>query len=107
MILLKTKIKNLNLLLKEAVTLGHLLFSEHSLLRLKERKILKTEVEFILKNGFHEKRKDKFNEKFNDWDYSIRGRTLDGRTLRVIIAVIKPNIFVVTAIELNEKKDKN
>ncbi len=67
---------------------------------------IKPEVEYILSTGHHEKRKDQFNPQFESWDYSIRGRTLDNRNLRIIIALVSPNILVVTAINLDEENDE-
>ena len=70
---------------------------------MKERSIIKPEVEYILSNGHHEIRKDQFNAEFDDWDYAIKGKTLDGRNLRIVIALVAPNVLVITAIDLDAK----
>lgn len=72
---------------------------------MKERGIIKPEIEHILSHGHHEARKDQFNEEFEAWDYAIRGKTLDGRNLRIVVAVVDPKILVVTAIDLNTKDE--
>ena len=98
------KIENLIEVLKEAVEDGHLLYSSHVNDRMAQRNIIKPEVEFVLSNGYHEARKDKFKEEFDSWDYAIKGKTIDGRNLRIIIAIISPNVLVVTAIDLSSKE---
>jgi hypothetical protein len=100
---MKKLLKSENLLQKihQAVTSGRLIYSNHANDRMLERKILKIEIEYVLRIGFHENRKDQFNEKMKSWDYAIRGKTIDGRNLRIIIAMIRPNILVVTAIDLD------
>jgi phage terminase large subunit-like protein len=65
-----------------------------------ERGIIKPEVELILTEGHHEAKKDQFNEEFQSWDYAIKGKTMDGRILRVVVALVQPNVFVITTIDL-------
>lgn len=89
----------------QAVKAGRLLYSDHANNRMRERGIIKPEVEFILNHGHHEARKDQLNEEFSAWDYAIRGKTLDGRSLRVVVAVIDPNVLVVTTIDLDKKDE--
>lgn len=55
----------------------------------------------MLKSGRHNKSKDQFNEKEQDWDYAIEGKTVDGRKLRIVVAVVTPNLLVITAIDLD------
>ena len=98
------KIKNIIRISNEAVRTGHLIYSHHANERMKERGILKPEVEFILSSGHHEKKKDQFHAEFESWDYAIKGRTLDGRNLRIIIALVMPNVLIVTAIDLEEEE---
>jgi hypothetical protein len=89
---------------RQAAEDGHLLYSSHANERMAQRNIIKPEVEYILSNGHHEARKDKFNKEFESWDYAIKGKTIDGRNLRIIIAIISPNVLVVTAIDLDLKE---
>ena len=96
----KSKLTDLLEKLKSAVDRGSLRFSKHTFERMSERGILRREVRFVLKNGFHEKRKDQFDEEYNCWNYSIRGKTLDDRKLRIVVSFEKPNFIVVTAIDL-------
>jgi hypothetical protein len=96
------KIKDLLKKTSEAVEKGHLLYSNHANERMQQRKILKPDVERILISGYHEVRKDKFNFEMKSWDYAVRGKTIDGRRLRIIIAFVKPSILVITAIDLDQ-----
>ena len=70
--------------------------------RQNERKITRPELLFVLKNGFHEKAKDKFEIRYQAWNYSIRGATVDGRKLRVIVSFDENGMLIITAIALNE-----
>ncbi len=85
---------------------GKVLYSGHANERMKQRGIIKPEVEYVLKNGHHEPRKDTFNEKEKAWDYSIRGKTVDKRNLRIIVAVVSPGVFVITTIDLDKEDER-
>lgn len=95
--------KNLDLIrhVRELVEKGSLRYSAHAEERMAQRWIIKPEVEFILRKGYHNQMKDKFNEDYDSWDYAIEGKTIDNRKLRIIIALVEPNILVVTAIKLD------
>ena len=57
-----------------------------------ERGLVKPKIEYILKQGHHEARKDRFNNEHSSWDYAIKGKTVDGKILRVVVALIEPNV---------------
>lgn len=96
------KEKNVLEKLLKAVVLGRLIYSSHANERMAQRRIIKPEVEHVLSTGFHEMRKDQFNTALKSWDYAIRGKTLDGRNLRIIVALVNPNVLIVTAIDLDQ-----
>lgn len=98
------KIENIIAILKEAVEDGNLLYSSHANDRMAQRSIIKPEIEFVLSNGHHEAKKDKFNAEFESWDYAIKGKTIDGRNLRIVVALISPHVLIVTAIDLHAKE---
>jgi hypothetical protein len=75
--------------------------SVHAAFRRKKRNISFAEVRCVLAYGFHEKSKTSFDTKFQCWKYAIRGKTSEGRDLRVIISVEKDIVFVITAISLS------
>ncbi|MBF0359927.1 MAG: DUF4258 domain-containing protein [Oligoflexia bacterium] len=70
---------------------------------MKQRGVTYPEIEFVLFNGFHNKKKDKFNQEYQCWDYAIEGKTVDGKKIRIIVTIISPNVLVVTIIDLNRK----
>lgn len=87
-------------LIREKVSTGRIRYSGHANQRMRERRIIKPEVEYVLRTGRHKKEKDNFNDEHNDWDYAIEGRTIDSRKLRIIVAIADPNLLVVTTIDL-------
>ena len=70
--------------------------------RLQQRSVTRLEVKQALKNGHHEKRKDEFKEEHNRWNYSIRGKTLDKRNLRLAVSFDKNNMLIITVIDLDK-----
>ncbi len=79
---------------------GRYLDTRHSLERQQEREITRPEVVYILRCGFHEKKKDKFDSRYQVWNYAIRGKTLDKRELRIIVSFDESNMLIITAIDL-------
>ena len=96
----ESKLPDLLSKLSSSVQKGQLRFTKHALERMAERSILRLEVEYVLKNGHHEKRKDAFDEAFDIRNYSINGKTVDDKKLRVVVSFETPNFIVVTAIDL-------
>jgi len=58
---------------------GHYRFSKHAEKRLQERKISVQEVRQILKSCRREHTHDEYNPEFDNWNYAIQGKSLDGR----------------------------
>ena len=79
---------------------GSYLDTRHAIDRQNERQITRPEILYVLKNGYHEKRKDKFDESYNSWNYSVRGKTVDRRELRVIVSFDESGMLIITAIDL-------
>ena len=84
--------------IKEATTKGRYRFTEHAVAQMKERKVITAEVTYVLKNGYCESSKDAYDEKHGNWKYAVRGHTVDGRDLRIIV-VLKANMMIVTVID--------
>ena len=95
-----TKMQNLLEQIKAAIGSGHYLDVSHALVRAGERQITRQEYLYILKHGWHEKRKDEFKEEFNSWNYAIRGKTIDARELRVIVSFDENDMLIITVIDL-------
>ena len=94
------KIQNLMERIRTCVDQGHYLDTRHAHQRQSERKISRPEVLFILRHGHPEKKKDKFDLHHQSWNYSIRGKTVDRRELRIIVSFDKSGLLIITAIDL-------
>ena len=100
----KNPAKVLDLLkkIKEAVESGNYFESKHAVDRAIERNIIATEYEYVLKNGFHESKKDVFDNVYKTWNYAIRGKTVDKRELRVVVSFDENDLLIITVIDLEE-----
>jgi hypothetical protein len=87
----------------ECVTSRNYLDTRHSLERREQRIITIDEIEEALLAGYWEKKKDSFNEQFKSWRYAIRGTTETGKRLRVVVALVAPNLLLITAIDLDSE----
>ncbi|MBF8262821.1 MAG: hypothetical protein HW387_486 [Parachlamydiales bacterium] len=79
--------------------------TEHAISRQKLRSLKLPDIMEVLRNGFHEKEKTLFNNKFQTWNYAIRGKAVDGEDVRVILAFEK-DMIIITAIRLPRKNKK-
>lgn len=94
-------------MIQEHVKLGRIIDTRHSQVRQRERLITFLEIIQVLEGGWHEKVKDEWKLEFNTWNYSIRGKTLDGVELRIPVFFNSedPNMTyfgVVTVIKLTK-----
>lgn len=98
------KKKYLNVLdkAKKAILTGKYIYTGHAQDRLQQRDVTRLEVKQIIKNGHHEKKKDQFDDTLNEWNYSIKGKTIDQRKLRVIISFDKNGMLIITIIDLDK-----
>lgn len=71
----------------------------HALQRLQQREVTHLEYRYVLKNGYREKSRDRYDESFKEWTYAMKGKTLDGRLLRVVVA-FDEKLNVITVIDL-------
>lgn len=76
--------------------------SKHASKRELERKIDLPDVLYVLKNGYHEKRKTSFDEAFQIWKYAVRGKTLDEINIRIIIAFDDTGMMIITVMHVLE-----
>ena len=88
--------------MREALDSGRFLDTVHATQRRAERQITRPEVLYVLRHGWHEKRKDVFDTRYQAWNYAIRGKTLDGRHLRIVVSFDDPGLLIITAIALGE-----
>ncbi len=57
----------------------------------------------MIESGRHEKAKDRYPPEYSAWSYSVRGKTVDRRSLRVVIS-FEPDehgelLLLVTAVD--------
>lgn len=82
------KTRNAHDAIKEAIMAGRYYETEHAKTKMRERTITRQEIRYVLLNGLHAKRKDKFDEWHNTWKYAIEGLSLDkDKRLRIIVAL--------------------
>lgn len=82
---------------------GRYLDTRHATDRQGEREITRPEVIQVLRGGHHEKRRDRFEEAYNAWSYSVRGKTIDRRQLRIIVSFdSETGMLIITAIDLDK-----
>ncbi|MCE5228974.1 DUF4258 domain-containing protein [bacterium] len=58
--------------------------------------VSRQEVEQVLLSGRREPARDRF-EDYQAWSYSIKGRTIDKRLIRVAVSIYEDMLFIVSA----------
>ena len=95
------KIENLLERVRSCINSGAYRDTFHAIERKAERNITLPEIIHVLRSGRHEKSKDHFEEAFNAWNYAIRGKTIDGLELRVIVSFDEErDLLIITAFYL-------
>lgn len=74
--------------------------SNHARSRMAEREVDLPDVIYALRHGRHERRKDRYDEDYSDWNYAIRGDTIDARRLRLVVT-FPDDMLLVTVIDLD------
>jgi Domain of unknown function (DUF4258) len=92
------KIENVAELAKNLMQKGAYVISGHAELRKGERGFTIGDIKNIINTGYHEKKKDEFKAEYADWNYAIRGKTLDDEQARVCIAFIEKSHFIVITV---------
>lgn len=96
-----TKIENVIALAKNLMQKGDYVISKHAKLRQGERCFTIGDIKNVIKTGFHEKKKDEYKSDHADWNYAIKGTTLDDEPARICVAFIEENhMIVITVIRL-------
>jgi len=99
------KIDNLIDKIRKCISAGKYRETVHAIIRKKERAIFLPEILHVLNTGKHEKAKDHFDEVFNAWNYSIRGWTLDGMDLRVIVSFDDEiDLLIITVFYVEKRR---
>ena len=79
-------------------------FHSHANKRMGERNVIDYEVRQALSNGKHDPSRDRFSEDHQSWEYSIDGKTIDSRVLRIGISFetdsrTEEKLLIITVIE--------
>lgn len=99
------KIENLLERIVTCISTGAYRDTYHAIERRQQRHITLPEIIHVLTTGRYEKSKDKFDETFNAWNYAMRGRTLDGLDLRVIVSFDEEkDLLIITAFYIEERQ---
>lgn len=76
--------------------------TNHALQRHQERFINLEHALYVLKHGYHEKRKTIFDNVYHTWKYAIRGTTFDNFNIRVIVAFDEEGMIIITVMHVVE-----
>jgi len=79
---------------------GTYVLREHAIARQQERHIGLPDVLRVLEYGRHENEKDIFEVKNQRWKHAVRGRTISGIDLRVIVA-FHEKMAIITVIRID------
>lgn len=75
--------------------------TKHALQRQQERGIDLGDAIYVLKTGYHEKRKTSFDDVNDTWKYAIRGKTFENVDIRIIIAFDEEeDMVIITVMEV-------
>ena len=85
----------------ECIKKSHFKKGEHIEQREIERSISHPDILHALKHGWHESRHDRWNPEYKRWNFSIRGKTIGGKDLRVIVGLNldETKLIIITAYD--------
>lgn len=81
--------------------------SRHARDRKTERNIALSDILFVLKNGYHEKKKTSFDENCYAWKYAVRGKTVENLDIRIIIAFDQDGMLIITVMHVIKSGEKS
>lgn len=99
----REKVPNVLNRVRDCLEKGKYRFSNHAMDRRKERFVSLPDIIEVLRNGYHEKIKDTWDEVFKAWNYSIRGKTVDQKTCRIIVSFEDNGLLIITVIRLTKE----
>ena len=100
----RPKIANVMSLIHARARAGDFIVLPHAETRRGERKISVPDIVHILVHGEREPDRDEFKENFQSWNYSIRGKTVDDRQVRVAVAFDQRDMLIITVIPLGKRR---
>ncbi|MBS1985188.1 MAG: DUF4258 domain-containing protein [Bdellovibrionales bacterium] len=96
------KISGLMKVIRHHLDEGRYLDTRHASQRGRERGITRPEILQVLRCGHHEKSRDRFDETHRAWNYAVKGKTVDLRSLRIIVSLDPAGMLIITAIDLEK-----
>jgi hypothetical protein len=97
-----TKKTNLMDVVREKAKRGNIILMPHAVQRRFQRSISVSDIIQVLTTGWHESRKDMYQKEYSTWNYSIRGKTIDNRKLRIVVSFDANEMLVITVINLQK-----
>ena len=94
----RPKLKNLLAEIRAHIKAGTWLDTTHAVKRQQERHINREDMLYVLETGFHEKRKDAYNNEVKTWNYAMRGKTVDMKEIRVVVSFDSARLLIITVI---------
>ncbi len=79
-------------------SVGTVQYTQHASGRMALRRVDPRSIEKVLFNGQHQPDRTRFDADLDSWSYSALGTDIDGKRLRVVYALIKPNVLIVTTV---------
>lgn len=86
--------------IREHVQKGTYILVKHAIERQQERSIMLPDVLRVLEHGRHEREKDIYDVKRQVWKHAIRGKTINGIDLRVVVA-FQREMVIITVIRID------
>lgn len=83
-----------------ALDKGRYIRTDHASLRMRQRLVPLPDVLNALRLGWHEPKRDVFDDKFRSWKYSVRGKSVNGNPLRIIVSFDDSDMLIITVIRL-------
>ncbi len=83
---------------RKALQHGKYRYTDHAMTQMTDRAVNSREVRYILESGYHEATKDEFDIRRDSWKYALRGNTVDGRDIRVVVGFANL-VMIITVID--------
>ena len=92
-------------LARDCIEKGKYLPTFHAECRQFERDITLLDALRVIRQGYREPKHDQFKEEWQSWNYAVRGETLQGDTVRVIISFDdKEKLLIITVINIVKRE---
>lgn len=85
--------------IQAAAAAGGVVPSKHARLRMSERNVTLPEIVYVLETGVLEDARTRVEPEGTS--HAVRGETVDGRVLRVVVALVQ-RVLIVTVVDLSK-----